>query len=102
VDWEPGFVRARLKYADRLSAHDGVFHGGVLATVSMTVQYIGVAPGEPELLVEGTCVKRGRRLNFTRSQVLTEGGRVLAEVVLTISASGERPRLGTLEDAPPS
>lgn len=121
TDWEPGFVRARLKYQDRLSAHDGIFHGGVFATaldtvgggcvaaghdynlgsrfttVSMTVQYMGVAPGEPEVLVEGTCVKRGRRLNFSRSQVCTVDGRVLAEAVLTISASGERPRLGTVE-----
>jgi uncharacterized protein (TIGR00369 family) len=123
VDWEPGLVRAKLRYEDRLSAHDGVFHGGVLATaldtvgggcvaaghdynlgsrfttVSMTVQYVGVAPGEPEVIVEGHCVKRGRRLNFSRSSVLTHDGRLLAEAVLTISASGERPRLGTAEGA---
>jgi uncharacterized protein (TIGR00369 family) len=121
VDWEPGFVRARLKYQPRLSAHDGVFHGGVLATaldsvgggavaaghdynlgsrfttVTMTVQYLSVAPGEPEVVVEGTCTKRGRRLNFSRSAVLTHDGRVLADAVLTISCSGERPRVGTTE-----
>jgi uncharacterized protein (TIGR00369 family) len=126
VDWEPGFVRGRLKYQDKLSAHDGVFHGGVLATaldsvgggcvaaghdynlgsrfttVSMTVQYMGVAPGDPEVLVEGTVVKRGRRLNFSRSQVVTLDGRILAEAVLTISASGERPRLGATEGQPTS
>ena len=126
VDWEPGFVRGRLKYQDKLAAHDGVFHGGVLATaldsvgggcvaaghdynngsrfttVSMTVQYMGVAPGEPEVVVEGTCTKRGRRLNFARSQVLTVDGRILAEAVLTISASGERPRLEAPEAGPAS
>lgn len=126
IDWEPGFVRGRLKYQDRLSAHDGVFHGGVLAaaldsigtgsvasghdynlgsrftTVSMTVQYMGVAPGEPEVLVQGTCSKRGRRLNFARSQVLATDGRVLAEAVLTVSASGERPRVGVIETQPSS
>ena len=116
-------MRARLKYQPRLSAHDGVFHGGVLATaldaagggavaaghdynlgsrfttVTMTVQYLSVAPGEPEVLVEGTCGKRGRRLNFSRSTVLTRDGRILAEAVLTISASGERPRLGIPESS---
>ncbi|MBY8863617.1 PaaI family thioesterase [Nocardia sp. CA2R105] len=121
TDWQPGFVRARLKYQPRLSAHDGVFHGGVLAsaldavgggavaaghdynlgsrftTVTMTVQYLAVAPGEPEVIVEGTCTKRGRRLNFSRSSVLTQDGRVLAEAILTVSASGERPRVGSPE-----
>ncbi|MFE9320800.1 PaaI family thioesterase [Nocardia sp. NPDC052278] len=123
TDWEPGVVRARLKYQPRLSAHDGIFHGGVLATVldavgggavaaghdynlgsrfttvSMTVQYLGVAPGEPEVIVEGVCTKRGRRLNFSRSSVSTPDGKVLAEAVLTVSASGERPRVGDREGA---
>lgn len=123
TDWEPGSVRARLIYQPRLSAHDGIFHGGVLATVldavgggavaaghdynlgsrfttvSMTVQYLGVAPGEPEVIVEGVCTKRGRRLNFSRSSVSTPDGKVLAEAVLTVSASGERPRVGDREGA---
>ncbi|MCX0272756.1 PaaI family thioesterase [Nocardia zapadnayensis] len=123
TDWEPGAVRARLKYQPRLSAHDGIFHGGVLATaldavgggavaaghdynlgsrfttVTMTVQYLSVAPGESEVLIEGVCTKRGRRLNFSRASVLTRDGRVLAEAVLTVSASGERPRVGNPEGA---
>ena len=116
TDWEPGFVRARLPFQEQLSAHDGIFHGGVLATaidtigmgavvaghdfnlgsrfttVSITIQYMAVAPYE-DVLIEGRCSKRGRRLNFTRATVLTEAGKVLAEGMLTVSASGERPRI---------
>ena len=32
TDWEPGFVRARVPYQAKLSAHDGIFHGGVLSS----------------------------------------------------------------------
>ena len=122
IDWEPGFVRARLPFQERLSAHDGIFHGGVLATaidtigmgavvaghdfnlgsrfttVSITIQYMAVAPQE-DVLVEGRCSKRGRRLNFARGTVLTQAGTTLAEGILTVSASGERPRIGQPETA---
>lgn len=121
LSWEPGIIRGKLKYQDRLSAHDGIFHGGVLAavldtmgtgavaaghdynlgsrfsTVSMTVQYMAVAPGEPEIFVEGSVVKRGRRLNFSSARVTTADGRLLAEAMLTVSASGERARVGSDE-----
>jgi len=123
IDWEPGLVRGRLPFQERLSAHDGIFHGGVLATaidtigmgavvaghdfnlgsrfttVSITIQYMAVAPYE-DVLIEGRCTKRGRRLNFTRGTVLTPAGNVLAEGVLTVSASGERPRIGQPETGP--
>lgn len=115
VRWEPGLVRCRVPFDDRLSAHDGIFHGGVLATlidttgsgavisghdfangsrlttVSMTVNYLSVAPGEA-LIAEGVCTRRGRSLNFARVSVTSEGGKPLAEGILTISVSGERPR----------
>lgn len=120
IDWERDFSRARLPFQARLSAHDGVFHGGVLATVidsigmgavvaghdfnlgsrfttvSMTIQYMAVAPNE-DVLVEGRCTKRGRRLSFARGTVLTAAGKILAEGVLTISTSGERPRISQPE-----
>ena len=118
--WEPGLVRARLPYADKLSAHDGIFHGGVLCsaidaigsgavvaghdfnvgnrftTVNLNVQFMAVAKG-PEVIIEGTCVRRGRRLNFARGRVLSLDGDVLAEGTLTVNASGQRPRVGTPE-----
>lgn len=120
VEWEPGHVRACLPYAHKLSAHDGIFHGGVLSTaidtiasgavvaghdfslgnrfttVAMSVQFMAVAKG-PEVIVEGTCLRRGRRLNFARGQVLSLDGVVLAEGTLTVNASGQRPRVGTDE-----
>jgi uncharacterized protein (TIGR00369 family) len=116
IDWAPDLVRARLPFAERLSAHDGIFHGGVLATaidtigtgavvaghdfnlgsrfttVTITIQYLAVAPYE-DIVIEGRCSKRGRRLNFARGTVLTQAGKPLAEGVLVISAAGERPRI---------
>jgi len=123
VEWEPGHVRARLPYAAKLSAHDGIFHGGVLSsaidtigmgavvaghdfnlgnrftTVALSVQFVSVAKG-PEVIVEGTILRRGRRLNFARGRVLSLDGELLAEGMLTVNASGQRPRVGTAEGTP--
>ena len=76
VSWDEEAVEIALPYANDLSAHDGIFHGGVVAalldttataaviaghdfsrgsrltTISMSVQYLSVAPGE-DLLCEG-------------------------------------------------
>ena len=95
LDWEPGLVRARVPFADRLSAHDGIFHGGVVATlidttgtgavisghdfnlgsrlttVAMNVQYMSVARGE-DLLAEGICTRRGRTLSFRSEEHTSE------------------------------
>ena len=119
-EWEPGFVRARVPYQAKLSAHDGIFHGGVLSsaidaiasgavvaghdftlgsrftTVTMTVSFMSVAKGD-QIVVEGRCLRRGRRLNFARGTVLGLDGTVLAEGMVTVSASGERPRVGVPE-----
>jgi uncharacterized protein (TIGR00369 family) len=113
LDWEPGLVRARVPFADRLSAHNGIFHGGVVATlidttgtgavisghdfnrgsrlttVSMNVQYMSVAPGE-DLIAEGICTRRGRALSFARVSVTSAAGKLLAEGMLTVSIAGER------------
>lgn len=113
LDWEPGLVRARVPFADRLSAHNGIFHGGVVATlidttgtgavisghdfnrgsrlttVSMNVQYMSVAPGE-DLIAEGICTRRGRALSFARVSVTSASGKLLAEGMLTVSIAGER------------
>lgn len=118
--WEPGFVRACVPYQAKLSAHDGIFHGGVLSsaidaiaggavvaghdftlgsrftTVNMSISFMSVAKGE-EILVEGRCLRRGRRLNFARGTVLGVDGTLIAEGMVTVSASGERPRVGIPE-----
>jgi len=122
--WQDGLVRARLPYEARLSAHDGIFHGGVLAsaldtvgcgaivaghdfnlgnrftTVTMTVQFQSVAPHQ-DVEIEGVCTKRGRRINFARARVIALDGETVAEAMLTVSASGQRPRVGTDEQATP-
>ena len=70
--------------------------GNRFTTVNLNVQFMAVAKG-PEVIVEGTCVRRGRRLNFARGRVLGLDGDVLAEGTLTVNASGQRPRVGTPE-----
>ena len=123
TEWEPGFVRARVPYQPKLSAHDGIFHGGVLSsaidaiasgavvaghdftlgsrftTVTMTISFMSVARGDV-IVVEGRCLRRGRRLNFARGTVLGVDGTVMAEGMVTVSASGERPRVGVPEGRP--
>src|SRR6516165_10668205 len=89
VDFTPDVVRIRARFRPGLSAHEKIFHGGVLATlidttgsgaviaghdyslgtrlttVSMTVNYLSVAPGE-DIVAEGVCTRRGRSLNFAQ------------------------------------
>jgi uncharacterized protein (TIGR00369 family) len=121
LDWEPGLVRTRVPFADRLSAHNGIFHGGVVATlidttgtgavisghdfnhgsrlttVSMNVNYMSAAPGE-DLLAEGICTRRGRSLSFARVAVTSTSGKLLAEGMLTVSVLGERTGLDRADD----
>ncbi len=73
--WDNDAVELALPFADRLSAHDGIFHGGVIAalidtaatgavmaghdfnlgsrvsTVSMAVQYLSAAPNEDVVIL---------------------------------------------------
>lgn len=112
--WEPGLVVARVGYQPQLSAHEGVFHGGVVAalidttgsgavisghdyelgtrltTVSMTINYMSVALGE-DLVAEGVCTRRGRTMNFARVTVNSASGKLLADGMLTLSINGHRP-----------
>jgi uncharacterized protein (TIGR00369 family) len=113
LDFTPEVVRVRASFRPELSAHTGIFHGGVVATlidtagsgaviaghdyslgnrlttVSMTVQYLSVAPGE-DIVAEGRCTRRGRSLNFAQVVVNSAGGKRLAEGMLTVNVSGKR------------
>jgi uncharacterized protein (TIGR00369 family) len=113
VSWEPGAVTARMPFDARFTAHESIFHGGVVATlidttgsgavisghdfdlgsrlttVSMTVNYLSVAPGE-DLVAEGVCTRRGRSLNFARVEVRGAQGKLVAEGLLTVNISGKR------------
>jgi len=113
--WDPDGVELHLPYADQLSAHDGIFHGGVvsalidtaggaavmaghdfdkgsrLTTVSMAVQYLSVAPGE-DVIAYGRCTRRGRQIHYADVKVRSATSRKdVAEGLVTVNVSGERP-----------
>lgn len=115
--WDANGLSARLAYRRELSAHDGIFHGGVIAavidtcasgavmaghdftkgsrltTISLSVQYFTVAPGE-NLAVHGTCLRRGRSVHFAEAQVFgADSNKLLASGQVAVSISGERPGL---------
>ena len=113
--WDDEAVELLLPYTEDLSAHDGIFHGGVvsalldttasgavmaghdftkgsrLTTISLSVQYLSVAPGE-DLLATGQCTRRGRSVNFAQAQACgAASGKVVATGQVAVSISGERP-----------
>lgn len=113
--WDPEGVELFLPYADRLSAHTGIFHGGVVAalldttasgaviaghdfnfgsritTISLTVQYLTVAPGE-DLICSGRCVRRGRAVSFGEAAARgATSGKVVATGQVAVNIAGERP-----------
>ncbi|MER5428074.1 PaaI family thioesterase [Streptomyces sp. NPDC002588] len=114
--WDPDGVEIVLPYAESLSAHEDVFHGGVvsalidtagagaviaghdftngsrLSTVSLSVQFLAPARGA-EAVAHARCVRRGRRVHFADVDVLTEG-RVCARGQVVVTISGERPGIG--------
>jgi uncharacterized protein (TIGR00369 family) len=113
--WDAGSVELYLPYAEALSAHAGIFHGGVvsalidttgsgavmaghdfakgsrLTTISLSVQFLSVAPGE-DLLAVGRCIRRGRGVHFAEVQARgTASGKLVATGQVAVSISGERP-----------
>src|SRR5215212_8273745 len=113
--WDAEAVQIALPYATDLSAHDGIFHGGVVAalldttataaviaghdfargsrltTISMSVQYLSVAPGE-DLVCEGRCTRRGRTVNFAQGTARgATSGKPVATCQVAVNIAGERP-----------
>ncbi|MEU0641490.1 MULTISPECIES: PaaI family thioesterase [Streptomyces phaeochromogenes group] len=115
--WDSDGVEVALPYAEALSAHEGVFHGGVisalidtagagaviaghdfqkgsrLSTVSMSVQYLAPARGR-EAVAFARCIRRGRRLHFADVDVRMPDGRICARGQVVVTISGERPGVG--------
>ena len=112
--WEADGVEIELPYRDDLSAHDGIFHGGVVSalidtagcgavaaghdydkgsritTIALSVQYFTVAPGE-DIVAFARCTRRGRRVNYADVVVRSAtSGKDLAQGLVTVSVSGER------------
>lgn len=114
--WDPDGVSIGLPFADHLSAHEGVFHGGVisalidttgsaaviaghdfnkgsrLTTISLSVNYFSVAPGEGAV-AEARCTRRGGRVHFAEVTVRSESGQPLAQGLVAVSVGGRRPGL---------
>jgi uncharacterized protein (TIGR00369 family) len=112
--WDPEGVTIHLPYADHLSAHEGIFHGGVisalidttgsaavlaghdfdrgsrLTTISLSVNYLGVAPGE-DVVAKARCTQRGGRVHFAEVTVRSESGQPVAQGLVTVNISGQRP-----------
>jgi uncharacterized protein (TIGR00369 family) len=113
--WGADGVEFYLPYADNLSAHTGIFHGGVVAalldttasgaviaghdfnrgsritTISMSVQYLRVAPGE-DLICVGRCTRRGRSVSFGEAEARgAKSGKAVATGQVAVNIAGERP-----------
>lgn len=110
--WDPDGVEFHVGYKPELGAHEGVFHGGVIAalidtcgcgavlaghdfangsrisTVDLTVHFLRIAAGD--VVAHGTCVKRGRILNFAEVVVRDASGTEVARGTVTVHIAGER------------
>jgi uncharacterized protein (TIGR00369 family) len=113
--WEPDGVELVLPYADHLSAHSGIFHGGVisalidtagsaavmaghdfnkgsrLTTVSLAVQYLSPAAGD--VVAYARCTRRGKQVHYADVIVRSESGKDVAQGLVTVHIAGERPGL---------
>ena len=116
IRWDGDGVELELPYRDDLSAHDGIFHGGVLAalidtagcgavvaghdfnkgsrltTLSVTVQYLSVDPGQ-DVVAYARCTRRGRQNHFAEVVVRSKADKDLAQGLVSVNISGERPGL---------
>lgn len=112
--WEGDHATFEIDMRDDLSAHPGVFHGGVVSalidttgtgavmaghdfnlgsritTVAMSVNYLSAAPGEG-LVAEARCTRRGRSINYTEVHVYSsETRKLVAQGLVTCNISGTR------------
>jgi uncharacterized protein (TIGR00369 family) len=112
--WDGDDVTFELGMRDDLSAHPGVFHGGVVSalidtsgtaavmaghdfnrgsritTVSLAVNYLSVAPGEG-ITAEARCTRRGRANHYAEVHVYSSDTRKLvAQGLVTCNISGVR------------
>ncbi len=112
--WDPAGVELVLPFAEHLTAHRGVFHGGVisalidttgsgavmaghdfdkgsrLTTVSMSLQYLSVAPNE-DVIAYGHCTRRGRLVHYANVVVRSMSDKDLAQGLVTVQIAGQRP-----------
>jgi uncharacterized protein (TIGR00369 family) len=118
--WEPDGVELGLPFATQLSAHEGVFHGGVIAalidtaatgavmaghdfnlgsraaTISMSVQYLSAAPHE-DVVAYAHCTRRGKQTHFAEVTLRSRSGKAIAQGLVTITVSGQRRGLDQVD-----
>jgi uncharacterized protein (TIGR00369 family) len=111
--WEPDGIEMHLPFRDDLGAHPGVFHGGVLSalidtagcgavaaghdynrgnritTVALSVQYLSVDPGHGAVAY-AHCTRRGMQISYAEVTVRSDGGKPLAQGLVTVSVTGKR------------
>lgn len=112
--WDIEGVTLELPYRDDLGAHPGVFHGGAvsalidtsgaaavmaghdfnwgsrLTTISLSVQFLSVAPGE-DARAEARCTRRGRTANYSEVHVYgADSDKLVAQGILATNVSGAR------------
>jgi uncharacterized protein (TIGR00369 family) len=111
--WDADGVEIRLPLRDDLTAHPGIFHGGVISalidtagcaavaaghdynygnritTVALSVQYQTVEAGA-SAVAYARCTRRGRQLNYAEVVVRSDSGKELARGLVTVSATGRR------------
>jgi acyl-coenzyme A thioesterase PaaI-like protein len=73
-----------------MAGHD-FSRGSRLTTISMSVQYLTVAPGE-DLVCTGRCLRRGRTVSFAEGSARgAHSGKVVATGQVAVNIAGERP-----------
>jgi uncharacterized protein (TIGR00369 family) len=111
--WTPEGVTMEATYEERLGNSLGSMHGGVLATlidtaanaavaatpdyrpgssmatVDMTVQYLG--PVRDRLIVDATCTRRGRQLTFAEVVAHNGDGELVGRGLVTVRVAYADP-----------
>jgi uncharacterized protein (TIGR00369 family) len=113
VRWGPDAVELEIPYSDALSAHEGIFHGGVLSalidtagaaavmaghdynlgsrlsTISLSVNYLSAASGE-KIVASARCARRGKTTHYASVDVRTDDGKLVAQGIGAYLVAGER------------
>jgi uncharacterized protein (TIGR00369 family) len=114
VRWDPESVELEIPYSDSMSAHEGIFHGGVLSalidtagagavmaghdfnlgsrlsTISLSVNYLTVASGS-KVVATARCVRRGRTTHYSSVDVRNDDRQLVAQGMGAYLVAGERP-----------
>ncbi len=114
TQWDGDDATFELDLRDDLLAHPGVFHGGVVSslidtagtgavmaghdftkgsritTISLSVNYLSVAPGEG-IAAHARCTRRGRSVNYAEVHVYSLGShKLLAQGIVTCNIGGDK------------